>query len=241
MFHRRSRKVSPDPSERKIASPSDILATTELVDGQAHLNPPPTLSSHLMPQEPSLEPESRPESSDKASCPSIIKNAPIHCPLIPEPKEDIAVPSPTTFHFKDFIVGSHPILISSSSPTLEKSVPMSSKGKEPVVAATPYNFPISSPVNTYDSDLDFLLSRKSLKLEPLTIHKPNNPASPFISPNSVRNITIRKKHNGGSRHFRGRTIVTNSGVRNLSLVDVPIYDMTATQPLRASMAGASSK
>lgn len=141
----------------------------------------------------------------------------------------------------DFVVGSHPIMISSSSPTPNKNPLPSSKGKEPWVAATPFNSPESSPVNKYDSNIDFLLSEKCLELEPLTIHKPNSPASPFISPNSAKNITVRKKHNGGSRHFRGRMIVSEHGVRNLSLIDVPIHDSTDLQPFRASMAGEPSK
>jgi len=45
---------------------------------------------------------------------------------------------------------------------------------------------------------------------------------------------VRKKNNGGSRHFRGRS--ADRGVRNMSLVDVPIMDMLEIQPLRASAA-----
>ena len=48
-----------------------------------------------------------------------------------------------------------------------------------MVSATPLNSPVSSPTNLYDNDLDFLLSKKSLELEPLTIHKPRKP-SPLI-------------------------------------------------------------
>jgi len=142
---------------------------------------------------------------------------------------------------KDFSVGSIPITISSSSPPPDQSLLSHIKGKEPCVLVTPVNSPVSSPVNPYDNDLDFLLNQKSLELEPLTIHKPRNQASPFISPDSAKNITIRKKSRGGNKHFRGRTIVTDRGVRNLSLVDVPIYDMPDSQPLRASMAVESSK
>jgi len=163
------------------------------------------------------------------------------CSPIPEPRDDKVVPSPVPFQLKDFSLGSLSIPISSSSPTPDKNPLSSKKGKEPCLVITPVNSPASSPTNLCDSDLDFLLRKKSLKLEPLTIHKPKNHASSIINPASAKNITVRKKHRGGSRHFRGRTTVIDNGVRNLSLVDVPIYDMSKSQPLRASAAGESSK
>lgn len=106
-----------------------------------------------------------------------------------------------------------------------------------MISATPLNSLTSSPVNLYNSDLDFLLNKKSLKLEPLTIHKPRFTSPPLISPNFAKNITVRKKNNGGSRHYRGRTKDADSGIRNLSLVDVPILDIFDKQPLRASVVG----
>lgn len=138
-------------------------------------------------------------------------------------------------------MGSHPVIFSSSSSSPRKILPSHTKGKEPLDAATALNSPVLSPSNLFDSDLDFLLSKKSLELEPMTIHKPHNPSSPFISPNFAKNIIVRKKHNSGSRHFRGRTIFADGGVRNLSLVDVPISVSTESRPLRASMASESSK
>jgi len=142
----------------------------------------------------------------------------------------------------DLTMGSLPIFISSSSPS-RTIHPPSSKGKEPISAVTPANSPSSSPVNLFDSDIDLLLCHKSLELEPLTIHKPYGRASPTISPASAKNITVRKKSRGGSRHFRGRSHIPECGVRNLSLVDVPIYDMSSpqSQPLRADAAGQSNK
>lgn len=141
---------------------------------------------------------------------------------IPEPLEGKVVPSPPTMNLMDFVVDSHPIPISSSSMTPDKDPALVPKGKEPLVTITPFNSQESFPVNKYDSDIEFFLSKKSLELEPLTIHKPNSPASLFISPNSAKNIMVRKKNNKGSRHFRGRMTVSEHGVRNLSLIDVPI-------------------
>lgn len=110
-----------------------------------------------------------------------------------------------------------------------------------MVSATPLNSPISSPSNSISSDLDYLLSKKSLELRPLTIHKPGNPSSPQISPNSVKNITVRRKNNRGSRHFRGRVNGYGRGIRNLYLVDMSIIDMMEEGPLRASVATKPSK
>lgn len=105
-----------------------------------------------------------------------LNNSPtvFHCHPIPEPREDTVFPSPVPLQVKEFSLGSHTILISSSSPTPDKNLLSQIKGKEPCVSVTPVNSPASSPINTYDSDMDYLLSRKSLEIEPLTIHKPKN-------------------------------------------------------------------
>jgi len=50
---------------------------------------------------------------------------------------------------------------------------------------------------------------------------------------------VRRKSKGGSRHFRGRG--EGRGIRNLSLVDVPIADLTEDRALRACKAGPFSK
>lgn len=141
----------------------------------------------------------------------------------------------------DFVVGSHPIQISSSSPTPVKLPFGLLKGKDPLLSPSPFNSPAASLVNKFDSDIDLLLYRNSSVLEPLTIHKPSLPSYPSISPNSTKNITVRKKQRGGSCHFRGRSIASEFGVRNLSLVEVPILVSSESQPLRECMAGESSK
>jgi len=170
-----------------------------------------------------------------------------------EPKEDDPIPSPPPMQKEDyaplspqsipkealFSVGSFPIQISSSSPEIPSL--RIHKGKEKNGGPTPLNSPSSSPVNHLDSNLDYLLNNESLNLEPLTIHKPGSNHTPSISPDSARNITVRKKSRGGSRHFRGRTIVSNEGIRNLSLVEIPILEVSEPQPLRASRAAESSK
>lgn len=112
----------------------------------------------------------------------------------------------------------------------------SEKGKEPYVSATPLNSPTSSPTKSVGSDLDYLLSKKSRELQPLTIHKPGKPSPPHISPSSAKNITVRRKNNRGSRHFRGRMDSASRGVHSLFLIDVPIIDLSENNPLRASMA-----
>lgn len=86
-----------------------------------------------------------------------------------------------------------------------------------------------------------MLNKESLELEPLTIHKPGPSHMPSISPDSARNITVLKKVRGGIRHFRGRTVVSNEGIRNLSLVEIPILEVSESRPLRASLAVESSK
>lgn len=164
-----------------------------------------------------------------------------HCHPIPEPSNDDAVPSPVPMMIKDFSFGSIPMPISSSPPSPNKNILSHIKGKVPCPSVTPVNSPTSSPINQIDSDLDFLLSRKSLELEPLTIHKPRFQASPLISPDSAKNITVWKKSRGGNTHFRGRTTITKSRVGNLSLTEVHIYGLLDPQPLRAKAAGESSK
>lgn len=154
------------------------------------------------------------------------------CPPIPEQPEENTVPSPPPMNAADFVVGSHPIQISSSSPS-----PMG-KGKEQQLSPTPFNSPASSPLNEPNSDIDFLLNRQPSILEPLTIHKPS---FPIISPDSAKNITVRKKNRGGSRHFRGQSTATELGVINFPLIDVPVLESPLPQPLRASQAGQPSK
>lgn len=127
-------------------------------------------------------------------------------------------------------------IIQSSSPSPIKNNTPPKKGKEIMITATPVNSPTSSPTNSIRSDLDFLLSKKSLELKALTIHKPKIQRSPQISPNSSSNITVRRKNNRGSRHFRGRGEGTGRGVCNLSLIDVLIIVMIDERPLRESMA-----
>lgn len=180
--------------------------------------------------------------ADAISSPPIIAH-------IPEPHEDIPVPSPPDMNQRDFVIGSLPIQISSSSPSLVKAHSADLKGKKPIQSQgnDPCLMPSlddtlsESPINNPDSDIDFLLKRSSLDLEPLTIHKPISSPIHTISPNSAKNITVRKKSKGGSHHFRGRSVVTSHGVRNLSLVEVPVLDSSEFQPLRACMVGDSSK
>lgn len=167
------------------------------------------------------------------------QNAPVfNSPPIPEQCDDFSVPPPPAMNKPNLVVGSHPIPISSSSPSPRKTPSVNQKGKEPMVSPTPYNSPSDSPINRADSDIDFLLQQNPSLLEPLTVHKPSFLT---ISPNSARNITTRKKHKGGSRHFRGRPTASDLRVSNLSLVDVPILEPPASQPLRASSAGRPSK
>lgn len=161
--------------------------------------------------------------------PPLMNMADFTCPPIPEQPEENSVPSPPPLNVADFVVGSHPIQISSSPPS-------PSTKEHP--SSTPFNSPVSSPHNEPDIDIDQLLNRHPPILEPLTIHKPDFPS---IKPASAKNITVRKKTRGGSRHFRGRSIATDIGVINLPLVDVPIFESPPPQPLRASVAGSSSK
>lgn len=157
-------------------------------------------------------------------------------PLDHASDHEIPLPPPVLQSFKDSNREVHITLIPSSSLSPKNKRTSSGKGKEPMVTTTPLNSPVSSPTNSIGSDLDYLLNKKSLEFRPLTIHTPGKQSSPQISPNSVRNITVRRKNNRGSRHFRGRVDGAGSGVRNLSLIDVPIIDITEERPLRASMA-----
>lgn len=165
-----------------------------------------------------------------------------------EPFDVPPVPSPLPVDLKNFstplcapppiidsAVGSVPIPISSSSP-LPRQAANKGKGIAPV-GPTPPNSPFSSPVNLFDNDLDLLHTRASLQLEPLTIHKPGL-RLPVISPESGKNITVRRKGQGSSRHFGVRT---NDAIRNLSLVEVPVIEDSPSQPLRACKAANSPK
>lgn len=151
----------------------------------------------------------------------------------PEPIDNPSVPIPLPMDKGDFVVGTHSILIPSRSTSLASPPTEKSKGKGVAPTPTPPNSPVHSPVNKSDSDLDLFLLRNPSVLEPLTIHKPSFPPFPSISPDFARNITVRKKQRGGSRHFRGRSIATDLGITNLSLVEVPILESTGTQSLRA--------
>lgn len=109
------------------------------------------------------------------------------------------------------------------------------KGKAPVISVTPTNSSVSSPTNYIGSDLDLLLRRESLQLQPLTIHKPKKSSSIVISATSAKNIMVRRKQNRGSRHFRGRKGISKIDVQESSLVNIPIFDLAGSGPLRASM------
>lgn len=176
-----------------------------------------------------------PESSRRLVSSSFKLSRPFLCspPLEPNDNKEVPPPPQSVQPLTKFSVGSQTIVFSSSSPPLKKGVAPSRKGKEAMISATPLNSLASSPSNLFDSDIDLLLNKKSLELAPLTIHKPRNPLPPFISPDSTRNITVRRKNNRGSRHFRGRAEDADKGVRNMSLVDIPIMDMTKKRPLRA--------
>eukprot|EP00253_Pinus_taeda_P029310 PITA_29310 len=93
--------------------------------------------------------------------------------------------------------------------------------------------PLPSPTNSIGSDLDPLLQKNTLHLFPLTIHKPRRSSSPCISPNSANNITVRRKNNRGSRHFRGRKGTRNLDLQDSSLIDIPITTFSGPGPLRA--------
>lgn len=161
---------------------------------------------------------------------------------IPLPTEDFPVPSPPDMSLPNIKVGSRYIMLSSSpsTPSSPRSPPpnASVKGKEPASVPSPGIPPSRSTLNALDSDVVLFIQRNPLAFEPLTIHKP--PGS-SISPNSACNITVRKKKKGDSRHFRGRTIASDLGITNLSLVEVPISESDAPQPLRASKAGQPSR
>lgn len=148
-----------------------------------------------------------------------------------DPSGDDRVPIPP-----DISLSSAKINISNQSPILIAST-LEDKG------ATPLIHPSSSksPTNSIGSDLDILLSKKSLELAPPTIHKPPAPISPRISPSSAMNITVRKKDKRGITHFRGRGLVSDCCFRNLSLVDVPIFDIPVNGPLRAEKVDLPSK
>lgn len=154
-------------------------------------------------------------------------------PPKPTVDKEICPPEPIPPPYYDIPSTSHITYIPSSPPSPIKILP-SKKGKEPCISITPQNSPVSSPINFVGSDIDFLLSKKSLELHPLTIHKPDKPTSPHISPNSAKNITVRRKHNRGSRHFRGKKEMSSIEIRDLSLIDIPIIDLSTNGPLRES-------
>lgn len=131
-------------------------------------------------------------------------------------------------------------LRSSLSPPYQ-SKSSADRNVDPLTAPTAVNSPISSPTNSIGSDLDYLLNKRSIDLKPLTFHKPDNHISAKVSPKSANNITMRRKNNRGSRHFRGRGDASGRGISNLSLIDIPIIDMSDDRPLRASKAGSPSK
>lgn len=111
------------------------------------------------------------------------------------------------------------------------------KGKAPYIPISPPLSPRTSPRNSFDQDID-LLKKASLKFQPLTVHRPNRSPLPNISPNSARNITVRRKEKRGSRHFRGRKGRQDSSTRDLSLIEIPITEIAAEdiplkRPLRA--------
>jgi len=131
-------------------------------------------SPQVLTQDPPLFPGTRSSNPENLNSPLISSPIAFQCSPIPEPRDDQAIPSSSPMWVKDFSVGSIPIPITSSSPPLDQSLLFHIKGKEPCVSVTPVDSPASSPVNPYDGDLDLLLNRKSLELEPLTIHKPRN-------------------------------------------------------------------
>jgi len=99
--------------------------------------------------------------------------------------------------------------------------------------ASPTASPLHSPSNSIDNDIDLLLQKDSLHMYPLTIHKPRNSSSPIISPNSMKNITVRHKYNKGSRHFRGQNGTRCLNYQESSLIDIPISNFSESRPLRA--------
>lgn len=105
-----------------------------------------------------------------------------------------------------------------------------SKGKAPMSMASPSATPLNSPSNSIGSDIDMLLQKDSLHLLPLTIHKPHHSSSPVISPNSAKNITVRRKNNKGSRHFRGRGGSRSLNYQESSLIDIPILNYSESGP-----------
>lgn len=113
--------------------------------------------------------------------------------------------------------------------------PQDLKGKNPCISVTPPNSLVISPANYVGSELDLLSKKKSLELCPLIIHKPGSVSSPHISPNSACNITVIRKQNRGSRHFRGRGENPN---KDHSLIDIFIIDLSNIGPLGASQAEA---
>lgn len=156
-----------------------------------------------------------------------------------EPYADLVVPNPNPIPRP--AIGKESLHIQTSSLPHNLNSAPGDHGIESRISPTPANSPNSSPINTIGSDLDYLLSKKSLDLKPLTVHKPEIPKSPKISPSSAINITVRRKNNRGSRHFRGRGVVTECCIRNLSLVDIPITDISEDRPLRAGKARSPSK
>lgn len=180
-------------------------------------------------------------------------------PYPPEPSPRVAIKSPIPVPHPISNLNSTPIIthipFSSSSPVYVGSVSMDKspfsnnhhvtshtdksvlKGKALVILVTPPNLPISFPTNSIGSDLDLLLQRELLLLHPLTIHKPRKFSSPVISPTLAGNITVRRKQNRGSRHFRERKDMSKIDLQESSLVDIPISNLVASGPLRASMPG----
>jgi len=201
--HLRKNKKLNGRKIRRSESDYSLDFDTRVISKQDTINPSSSSQKmfHIpLSQNPPSEPDLYCSFRDILDCHD--PNSSLHiCSTIPEPQEDIPIPSPPDKEQTDFVVSSLPIQISSSSPTPVKIHPAESKGKNPITIQendpchihSPRNRLSDSTPNNFDSDIDCLFNRTSLELEPLTIHKPSSPSHPFISPQSAKNITVRKK------------------------------------------------
>lgn len=131
----------------------------------------------------------------------------------------------------DAISLTHVTYIPSPLPPYESQLP-------PVTGPRPFTHtsPISSPTNTVDSDIDFLLSKNTLDFHNLTIHKPHKFPSPHIIPTLVDNITVCQNHNKDSRHFREHPQpLPFSSSDPHALFDVPIASSNLPWALRVNV------
>jgi len=138
------RRIWVDPSlplAEKLSSSSVSLSAIDPIDEQTLKGLQPSLTHRLSPPDLSFGTDIRQTTPAKPVCLDINRSSSNFCTPILEPSDEKVVPSPLPMQLKDFIIGSHSIMISASSLKLDKNICPSFKGKEPWMATTPFNSP----------------------------------------------------------------------------------------------------